>query len=379
MWKFREQLSDLANLYRPTTLKPASSTLTWKYAERCLAMQQCQDPEIAYRLLVEATEHPGKTTIAAMRANSLLVGEKFGRGKEFLFLGSDFETGKLLLLKFPGVDWESEVKACEDLKLDSLSLESPEALVPTAVRTFVVRPEGNVPSDKDEPKELTNEPTTSDAANGQPANQPADNNEGANNGGGNENNGVVNKNDENNDNDDNAAKRRDIKVLVMPLLAATVGELTPLKPEALLGQAKRLVCVNYIHSKGFVHMDVQAANVLVSHTGQWYLANLASCVAVDSPVRFVPRQCHWQYFHSGTTRAEFRFDWGMLAVLLAIQARLGCATTSLLESDVKSSMLTTALGIAFDKVESTIIALPCAALRELLLKVLRYEEDILKL
>ena len=89
--------------------------------------------------------------------------------------------------------------------------------------------------------------------------------------------------------------------------------------DILLARARDLVAaVNYIHSKGFVHMDMKEANIFVDVAGLWWLGDFGSCVVEGSPIRtttpaYNPRN------HAEGLRSEFWYDWHMLATLLLRQ------------------------------------------------------------
>lgn len=187
-----------------------------------------------------------------------------------MFRASD-SSGRLLVLKQLHVkaDEERELKCCEELRLDALSFESPEALVPTRVQTVHLR-------DCDD----------NDSYNGE-------------------------------EEDTERHRRCSVSVLVMPRFVASLqaSSLRGLKPSVLIAQAKRMVrALNFIHRTGRVHMDVKADNIFLLASGDWYLGDFGSCVAVRSPIHTYTPGCSWEPLRQHESPAQFRFDWGMLAV-----------------------------------------------------------------
>lgn len=108
--------------------------------------------------------------------------------------------------------------------------------------------------------------------------------------------------------------------LLMPYFARSLASTEVLlRHDILLSRARDSVAaINYLHSKGFVHMDIKEANIFVDAAGIWWLGDFGSCVAPGSPIRtttpaYNPRG------HAEGLPAEHWYDWQMLAALLLRQ------------------------------------------------------------
>ena len=110
------------------------------------------------------------------------------------------------------------------------------------------------------------------------------------------------------------------QALVMPRYATTVAELPQLTETAIVAGILRLkTAVDYVHSKGLVHMDVKAANVFVDSVGGWVLGDFGSCVSNGKPVR----SCTYMFHPAGkkllASDAIVSFDVDFLLILLIME------------------------------------------------------------
>ena len=76
--------------------------------------------------------------------------------------------------------------------------------------------------------------------------------------------------------------------------------------------------LQFMHSRGWVHMDVKSDNVVMDTFGQWLLCDIGSCTRTGQPVtsytdRFHPERLMLQAAVPG-------YDWDMLLVLLLVEA-----------------------------------------------------------
>lgn len=293
------------------------------------------DPERAYDLFLQAQKYPKRTTLSALLKNAKLqiagLLTDVSKKDVSLFCAND-TGGKLLVVKqlHVSADEKAEVECCEELKLHTMTLQSPQALVPTRVQAVHIRDD-----DDDEPGKKP-------------------------------------------------ARRRSINVLVMPRFPSSLtGNVMLLDAECLVVQTKRIVgALNFIHNANKVHMDVKGDNIFVSSDGDWYLGDFGSCVRVGDPIKTFTKEWHWDCLRQGETLADYRYDWGMLAVCVLIQARVAPDENGTLLPafhEFKSLMSSnnnnttggkTDLVVDLGKVERGIVALPSIELAGLLSRIL---------
>ncbi|KAG2428097.1 hypothetical protein HYH02_014445 [Chlamydomonas schloesseri] len=106
--------------------------------------------------------------------------------------------------------------------------------------------------------------------------------------------------------------------MVMPRYVSSLAAMVPLTPAAVLAGAERISkALEWIHGKGFTHMDVKAANIFVDADGRWWLGDFGSAVRAGLPVKstttwFAPSKLQG-------LPAQPQYDWHMLAVALVCE------------------------------------------------------------
>jgi serine/threonine protein kinase len=111
--------------------------------------------------------------------------------------------------------------------------------------------------------------------------------------------------------------------ILMPKCTLTLAELHQIGPNMLAtGGARMRMALTFMHERGFVHCDVKSANVLVTDTGAWLLADFGSCTRVDELVTSTT-----EAFHPDVklrhTPATCQYDWQLLFCMLLVEANKG--------------------------------------------------------
>jgi serine/threonine protein kinase len=88
----------------------------------------------------------------------------------------------------------------------------------------------------------------------------------------------------------------DITALIMPQYARTLSDMPQLPINAIRKNIPRIIsALQFIHSRGLVHMDVKSANIFVTYRGEWVLGDFDATVNVGGPIlkyteRFYPNK-----------------------------------------------------------------------------------------
>eukprot|EP00198_Chlamydomonas_reinhardtii_P009986 XP_001699323.1 predicted protein [Chlamydomonas reinhardtii] len=77
--------------------------------------------------------------------------------------------------------------------------------------------------------------------------------------------------------------------------------------------------LEWIHRKGFVHMDVKADNIFVDAAGRWWLGDFGSAVPKGSAITSTTRWFAPPAAAKAAATAVPEYDWHMLAVALVIE------------------------------------------------------------
>jgi hypothetical protein len=119
------------------------------------------------------------------------------------------------------------------------------------------------------------------------------------------------------------------RTLIMPRYVSTVAKSPKFSPHALVIGARRIVsALEFMHSKGVVHLDVKGDNVFVNQAGEWFLGDFGSSryfssgceehKVVTSSTMFYPSVIIGKDAHP-------KYDWYMLCVLLCLCSALSNA------------------------------------------------------
>eukprot|EP01031_Cornospumella_fuschlensis_P038487 gene38487-46781_t len=107
----------------------------------------------------------------------------------------------------------------------------------------------------------------------------------------------------------------DVKNMAGTETKSYIGEVLGL----IAREGKRMLdALEYIHTKqGYVHLDVKAMNIFVSHNAQWFLGDFGSC----KPKGHAVTSSTFQFYFEDTSckAADPYFDWFMFLVLLVIE------------------------------------------------------------
>lgn len=110
----------------------------------------------------------------------------------------------------------------------------------------------------------------------------------------------------------------DVPAVIMRRYASNLADLGQLQRAPITRGVLRLMdALSFIHSKGFVHMDVKNANVLLDEQGSWFLADFGSCVEIGEALH-----SYTDFFHPDKLEhkvAQPGLDWDFLLVLLLVE------------------------------------------------------------
>lgn len=235
-----------------------------KLTEKFVSVATFQHYESVRALYEEARDMPGFTTTGALFRSGISLGEpadlSFSSSASYFFPATEVDTGKPLVLKQPRFRFR-ELEVCQEFKLAEVDMDFP--LVQSEYRTIQIRE------------------------------------------------GTLEK-----------GKREQLHVLVMPRFAGSLATpIRKLSSKCIFTNCQRIItAINWIHQRGYVHMDVKEANIFISTNGNWHLGDFGSCVRLDRPIVSYTRWYYKAWLRLDDTHAQFEHDWYMFAVSLLAQA-----------------------------------------------------------
>jgi len=117
---------------------------------------------------------------------------------------------------------------------------------------------------------------------------------------------------------------QDFVGLLMPKYDHSLADVANhvLPQHVVLSRARGLVgAVNYLHSRGYVHMDIKEANIFVDFNGKWILGDFGSAVKYGEKITSTTRGLHpelldWLEKGQRAIPSHWQFDWFMLGACL---------------------------------------------------------------
>ncbi|KAJ3220777.1 hypothetical protein HK099_004020 [Clydaea vesicula] len=181
--------------------------------------------------------------------------------------------------------------------------------------------------------------------------------------------------------DSNNEKSRFFTVwfLVMPKFDHTLADkMKTYSDDVILNQTKKLIkSLNYLHNKGFVHMDIKLENIFVkSHSeydsgdkDEWFLGDFGSAVMHNTKI-ISCTQCFLPNIIYRNAVSHFKYDWWMLGINTLILYYLNKVYwKEILYSDVDDEI------VSVEKVKFFISAMENECLKSLLSDLIQFENE----
>jgi serine/threonine protein kinase len=108
-------------------------------------------------------------------------------------------------------------------------------------------------------------------------------------------------------------------VLIMPWYLTTLHKLPSNDLRWIAFEGNRIKsAIEYIHDKGFVHLDIKAMNIFVDADLHWYLGDFGSCKPIGQRIT----SSTFQFYYEDMTLqlAQERHDWFMLLLMILIES-----------------------------------------------------------
>jgi len=245
---------------RPKTNRLVISDATWRRLIKLYGFQAFvaldQDVDHAHEILQSANAVLSSTTAAAIDNTGVTIFPEPLEGYEStssdFYLGSD-GSGQPLIFKIPRPDFAREITICRDLALE-------ENKVPGLLRISVRRVQIRQQTPHEE-------------------------------------------------------RRTQVEALVMPLTSGSLLKIGKLHSQVILQHSESIIAgLNWLHGRGYVHMDVKGSNIFVTENGNWFLADFGTCVRIGERVQGTTTWCYPKLVNGQPS--QFEFDWYMLAVAL---------------------------------------------------------------
>lgn len=109
----------------------------------------------------------------------------------------------------------------------------------------------------------------------------------------------------------------EFKALKMPKYNSLIDSAT-YNPIVIAAQGKKIIdAVEFMHSKGIVHMDIKGANIFVDGSGRWLLGDFGSSCPIGAQVT----SCSEHFCKENTIGkpSNQKIDWFMLLVTLIVE------------------------------------------------------------
>jgi serine/threonine protein kinase len=104
-------------------------------------------------------------------------------------------------------------------------------------------------------------------------------------------------------------------ILIMPWYTNTLNKFPYSDLTWIAAQGTRIMtAVEYVHSKGYVHMDIKGMNIFGSHDCKWFLGDFGSCKPIGEKVT----SCLFNFCYEDliSKAADIKYDWFMFLFLL---------------------------------------------------------------
>jgi len=110
-----------------------------------------------------------------------------------------------------------------------------------------------------------------------------------------------------------------VDVIFMPMYCGDVTKI----PSSDLGYICRQGCrifeaIEFIHSKGYIHMDIKAQNIFVDTDGKWYLGDFGSMILANKVITS-STWMYWPFEASFVSIGTIYIDWFMFLVFILIE------------------------------------------------------------